>query len=96
MDALSALGMSLQQVQAMADTSASRIASAGLPSAIVPDVTSGATAGPATPSLSNNVDVAQQLTTMMASADSHHLSAAVMRVALSMYQDSVQLVNTDS
>ena len=88
MDAISSLAGSLQRAQTMFDDSAARLASADLPTAIVPDATS-----PATPDPSNNVDVAEQLTTMMIAADAHHLSAAAMRVALSMYENSVQLVN---
>jgi len=91
MDAVNALGASLQRAQVMFDNSATRLASADLPTAVGPDATS-----PAAPDPSNNIDVSEQLTTMMVAADAHHLSAAAMRVALSMYQDSVQLVNTDS
>ena len=91
MDAISSLAGSLQRAQVMFDNSAARLASADLPTAVVPDATS-----PAAPDPSNNVDVAEQLTTMMVAADAHHLSAAAMRVALSMYEDSVQLVDTNS
>ena len=91
MDAISSLAGSLQRAQAMFDDSAVRLASADLPTAAAPDITS-----PSAPDPTNNVDVAQQLTTMMVAADAHHLSAAAMRVALSMYQDSVQLVKTDA
>ena len=96
MDAISSLAGSLQRAQAMFDNSAARLASSDLPTAIVPDATSPATPNASDSGASGNVDVAGQLTTMMVAADAHHLSAAAMRVALSVYQDSVQLVNTDA
>ena len=88
MDAINSLLAGMQSSEAMMNGAAQQIASMDLPSAIVPQPTN-----PANPQVSTNVDPAQQLTTMMVAADAHHLTATAMRVALSMYQDSVNMLS---
>jgi hypothetical protein len=90
MDAINSLLAGMQSSQAMFDGAAQQVAAMDLPSAIVPDPTNPAHPQP---QISTNVDPAQQLTTMMVAADSHHLTAAAMRVALGMYQDSVNMLS---
>lgn len=82
MDAISALVVGMQRSQATVNNAASQIASADLPTASSPGPSAASNPGPST-----NVDVADQLTTMMVAADSHHLSATAIKVAMSTYQD---------
>jgi hypothetical protein len=93
-DAIDALGQSLAQTQASFDAAATKLAESDLPSAIVPDPTNLGSPKPG--AVDFGVDPAQQLITMIVAADTHHVNAAAMRIALSTYQDSVDLVNTDS
>ncbi len=93
MDAINSLVGGLQRSQATFDGAAQQLAGADLPTAANPDPTNPA--APA-PSAANNVDVAEQLTTMMVAADSHHLTTVALRAALSMYRDSLELAKTDS
>ena len=70
----------------MFDAAAQRLVQADLPTAPVPDPTNPVAPDPAT-----NVDVAEQLITMMVAVDSHHASTAALRGALEMYEASLQL-----
>jgi hypothetical protein len=90
MDAINSLLAGMQSSEATFNGAAQQIASMDLPSAIVPDPTNPSHPQP---QISTNVDPAQQLTTMMVAADSHHLSAAAMKVALSMYQDAINMAS---
>ena len=86
-DAINALVGGAQRAQATVDAAAQQLAAADLPTAPVPDATS-----PAAPDPSTNVDVAQQLTTMMVAADMHHATTAALRAAMSMYSASVDML----
>ena len=85
-DAIPALAGGMLRAQATVDVAAQQIAAADLPTQGVPDVTS-----PAAALASVDVDVAQQLTTMMVAADAHHLTAAAMQAALTTYRDALSL-----
>jgi hypothetical protein len=95
MGAISALSQSLAQTQASFNAAAAQIAKEGLPSgtpsAIVPNPADPS--APGSPTAHFGVDPAEQLTTMMIAADSHHVTATAMKVALSTYQDSVDMLN---
>ena len=86
MDAISALAGGMLRAQASVDAAAQQIAAADLPKQNAPDVTA-----PGSAPASMDIDVAQQLTTMMVAADAHHLTAAAMQAALTTYRDSLSL-----
>jgi hypothetical protein len=90
MDAIGSLLAGTQRAEVAFNGAAQQIAHSDLPSAIVPDPTNPSRPQPV---VNNNIDPAQQLTTLMIAADTHHLTTAAMRVAFSMYQDSVNLLN---
>jgi flagellar basal body rod protein FlgC len=85
-DAINSLVASTQRAQVMFDAAAERIASADLPTTAVPDP-----ANPVAPQPSTDVDVAEQMITMMVAVDAHHASTAARRGALEMYQASLEL-----
>jgi hypothetical protein len=85
-DAISSLVASTQRAQVMFDAAAARIASADLPTERAPDA-----ANPIAPDPSTDVDVAEQMITMMVAVDAHHASTAALRGAIEMYQASVEL-----
>jgi hypothetical protein len=85
-DAINSLVASTQRAQVMFDAAAARLASADLPTAAAPDATN-----PVVPDPSTNVDVAEQLITMMVAVDAHHASTAALRGAIEMYQASLEL-----
>ena len=85
-DAINSLVGATQRAQATFDGAAQQIAGADLPTAATPDLVS--------PDPSRNVDVADQLVTMMVAADMHHITTAALRSALSMYSDSVDMLST--
>jgi hypothetical protein len=86
-DAINSLVAGTQAAQRSFDAAAEQLAAADLPTAAVPDATA-----PAAPNPSTNIDVAQQLTTMMVAADTHHATTAALRAALSMYSASVDML----
>jgi hypothetical protein len=88
MDAINSLLAGTQRAEALFNGAAQQIAQSDLPSAIVADPTNPSHPQPLA---NNDIDPAQQLTTMMVAADSHHLTTAAMRVALRMYQDAANL-----
>ena len=90
MDAINSLLAGMQSSEATFNGAAQKIASMDLPSAIVPDPTNPSRPQP---QISTDVDPAEQLTTLMVAADTHHLTAAAMRAAFSMYQDSVNVLS---
>ena len=86
MDAINPLRAGMQSAEATFDGAAQQVAAMDLPSAIVPDPTNPSHPQP---QVSTDVDPAEQLTTLMIAADTHHLTAAAMRAAFSMYRDSL-------
>jgi len=66
-DAINSLVASTQRAQVLFDAAAERIASADLPTESTPDPTN-----PAAPQPSTDVDVAEQMITMMVAVDAHH------------------------
>jgi hypothetical protein len=91
MDGVSALVIGMQRSEATLDYAARRTASDDLPTA-----TSSAPGVTNNPSATTDVDVADQLTTMMVAADSHHLSATAIKVALSTYQDILNTAHVNA
>jgi hypothetical protein len=89
MDAISSLVGGLNQAQATVNGAAQQIAADGLPTTASPDPTNPVNPDPAA---ATGVDVAQQLTTMMVAADTHHLTTVALRAALSMYQDTLDIL----
>jgi len=85
-DAIGSLVAGTERAQATVDAAAQQIAQADLPTAAAPDVVN--------PDPSRNVDVADQLTTMIVAADMHHITTAALRSALSMYSDSVDMLSS--
>jgi hypothetical protein len=85
-DAINSLVASTKRAQVMFDAAAERIAAADLPTAPVPDATK-----PVAPDPNTDVDVAEQMITMMVAADAHHASTAALRGALEMYQASLSV-----
>ncbi len=89
MDAINSLGAGMHRSQVAFDGAAQQLAGADLPTAANPDPTNPVSPRPA----AQNVDVADQLVTMTVAADMHHITAAALRSAFSMYQDSLDLVS---
>ena len=84
MDAISSLVAGTQRAQATVDAAAQQIAQADLPTSVPTDVMN--------PQPSRNVDVADQLTTMMVAADMHQITTAALRSALALYSTSVDMI----
>jgi hypothetical protein len=89
MDAINALVSGLDAQQAVVNGAAQQIAAADLPTVANPDPTNPA--HPDVRAAGGNVDVADQLTTLMVAADAHHLTTAALRAALSTYQDVLDI-----
>jgi hypothetical protein len=85
MDPIDALAAGARRARATVDAAAERIAAAGLPSTPPPDAPP-----PAAPV--HDVDVAEQLTVVMAAAGHHHATNAALRAALATYRSSVDLL----
>jgi hypothetical protein len=83
-DAISSLVAGTQRAQATVDAAAQQIAQADLPTSVPTDVMN--------PQPSRNVDVADQLTTMMVAADMHQITTAALRSALALYSTSVDMI----
>ncbi len=86
-DAISALTSAAQRVQATFDNAAQQLAAADLPTEAQPDVTA-----PVAPDPSTNVDVAEQMTTMMVAGDAHQATTAALKAALELYKSSIDLL----
>jgi hypothetical protein len=86
-DAIGPLIAGTARAQAAIDVAAQKLASADLPTAATPDVTS-----PVAPDPSPNVDVAEQMTTMMAGAGTQQATTAALRAALDIYKSSVEML----
>ncbi|MDQ1475014.1 MAG: hypothetical protein QOE62_243, partial [Actinomycetota bacterium] len=80
-----------RHAQATFDTAAQEIARADLPTAANPAPTDPVAPNPPR----GEVDLAGQLVTMTVAADLHHVTAAALRSAFSLYQDSLELIRTD-
>jgi hypothetical protein len=89
MDAINSLVGGMRQAQATFDGAAQQLAAADLPTAANPDPTNPFAPAPPV----HAVDVADQLVTMTTAADMHHITAAALRSAFSMYRDSLDLVS---
>jgi len=83
-DGISSLVAGTQRAQATVDAAAQQIAQADLPTSVPTDVMN--------PQPSRNVDVADQLTTMMVAADMHQITTAALRSALALYSTSVDMI----
>jgi hypothetical protein len=92
MDAINSLVAGMQRSQIAFDGAAQQLAGADLPTASNPDPTNPFSPAPPV----HEIDVADQLVTMTVSADMHHVTAAALRSAFSMYQDSLDLVSPAS
>jgi hypothetical protein len=90
-DAISSLVAGTQRAQATVDAAAQQIAQADLPTAGVPDPTNPVAPMPLA---ATNVDVAEQLTTMMVATDMHQITTAALRSALALYSTSVDMLST--
>jgi flagellar basal body rod protein FlgC len=88
MDAINSLVAGMHRSQVTFDGAAQQLDAADLPTSSNPDPTNPI--APQHPA--QNVDVADQLVTMMVAADMHHVTAAALRSAFSMYQESLDLV----
>ncbi len=88
MDAINSLVAGMHRSQAAFDGAAQQLAGADLPTAANPDPTNPFNPVPPV----HDVDVADQMVTMTLAADMHHITAAALRSAFSMYQDSLDLI----
>jgi hypothetical protein len=88
MDAINSLVAGMHRSQVAFDGAAQHLAGADLPTASNPDPTNPFSPAPPV----HGVDVADQLVTMTVAADMHHVTAAALRSAFSMYQDSLDLI----
>ncbi len=87
-DAIGALRAGLQRAQATVDAAAARIAADGTTTApSVPDPIASVPAAVLT-----GVDVAQQLTTLVAAADLHAVTTAAWRAAMATYRSSLEML----
>jgi hypothetical protein len=93
MDAIDNLVAGTRRAEAVVDGAAQRLAAPDLPTARNPDPTNSVAP---VPPRTNDVDVAGQLVTMTLAADVHHVTAAALRSALSIYQDSLELLRPPS
>jgi hypothetical protein len=84
MDAISSLVGASVQARAVVDAAAQHIAAADLP------VSADGIAS--TAEVNRNIDVAEQMTTLMVAAGQHHATTAALRAALDMYQTSVEML----
>jgi hypothetical protein len=91
MDAIQSLVGGAANARATFDAAAQQIAAADLPTAKNPDPTNPVAPSPPT----NDVDVAGQLVTMTVAADMHHITAAALRSAFSLYRDSIDLIRPE-
>ena len=87
--AMDSLIMSAARVREQFNAAAVRLSTAGLPRA--PEEGAPAPA-PDTPPDMGDVDVAEQLVTMMVSQQMHRATTVALRAAMSMYRDSIELV----
>ena len=87
MDAIGALTAGSARALVAMDGAAEKLAGADLPTSAAPDVTA-----PATPNPSTNVDVAEQMTTMMVASDTQQATTAALKAALELYKSSVDLL----
>ena len=87
MDAINALFAGTARAQATFYVAAQKLAAADLPTASTPDVTA-----PVAPDPSTNVDVAEQMTTMMIAADAQQATTAALKSALDLYKQSIDLL----
>jgi hypothetical protein len=92
MDAINSLIGATRNAQATFDAAAQEIARADLPTAANPAPTNPVAPNPLP---GGDVDVAGQLVTMTSSAALHHVTAAALRSAFSLYQDSLELIRSD-
>jgi hypothetical protein len=84
MNAIGVLVGASGQARAVVSAAAEQIAVAALPVSAA-DVVS-------TAEVSRQIDVAEQLTTVMVAAGQHEATTAALRVALDLYADSVELL----
>ena len=91
MDAINSLTAGQRRAQAVVDAAAQQIARADLPTENDRDVTKPVApqAGASGP---GDVDVADQLVTMTVAADMHHITTAALSSAMSLYEDSLDLI----
>ena len=89
MDAINSLLAGQRRAQGVVDAAAQQIARADLPTTADKDPAQSATPDAGTV---GDVDVADQLVTMTVGADLHHVTTAALRSALSLYQDSLDLL----
>jgi hypothetical protein len=92
MDAINSLIGATRNAQATFDAASREIARADLPTAANPAPTNPVAPNP-TPG--GDVDLAGQLVTMTVAAEFHHVTAAALRSAFSLYQDSLELIRSD-
>ncbi len=90
MTAIDALVGGAARARASFDAAAIALSSAGLPTA--PDDPTAPAPGPDEPPLDTGVDVAEQMVTMMLASRVHSANIAVLRSALDMYAESLDLV----
>ena len=95
MDAINSLAAGQRRAQAIVDDAAQQLARADLPTEAGDGAEADATqpAGPR-PDQPGDVDVADQLVTMNVGADLHHVTTAALRAAMSLYQDSLDLLRS--
>lgn len=89
MDAINSLVAGQRREQAIVDAAAQQLARADLPTKAEPDIAEPAAPYPGG---TGDVDVADQLVTMTVAADMHHVTTAALRAAMSLYQDSLDLI----
>jgi len=86
---MSNLTAGARRAQEVVNRAAQELAAADLPSARKPDPTDPVAPGaPRT----HDVDVADQLVTMNLAADAHHATTAALRTALTIYNESLELL----
>jgi len=90
MDAINSLVAGMHRSQVAFDGAAQQLAAADLPTAANPHPTNAFHPVPPV----HDTDLADQMVTMTLSADMHHITAAALRSAFSLYQDSLDLVSS--
>jgi hypothetical protein len=91
MDAIDNLVAGARRTQAVVDRAAQELAAADLPTTRDPDP-----ANPVAPApRAHDIDVADQLVTMHLAAGAHHATTAALRTALSIYNDSLDLLRPE-
>ncbi len=88
MDAINSLVGGMRAMQSTFDAAAQSIATADLPTSSAPDPTDPFSPKPPT----MPADLAGRFVTLTTAADMHHVTAAALRSAVSMYRDSLDLV----